>query len=463
MCLPNNKIIGILNVILERQKLKTYMKEYNISKKTAIKQKNRVIDALSKVVLQRPAGRKPSDYIDDITIANKKINELEGELETTKKKLTLANLKIKALELAISILKKMINKLNESLKLLFTNQYLRFTADEKLPVVNLTQEFMENKVSLKILSGIIEKPLSTLYTWLNLYNETGIDGLIDRDSTPHTSPNKTPSFIVSIIKSIKEMHPHLSADGIYLYLQNSIFVGKLVRISKSLIYKILKGETIADDDVSNNDKKTNKKSFYSIVTDKLVYCLDFVKIEGLRVLMVIEEHSRFLLGFKILKPSDGTSAVTEYLVGLFKKYKIPLIVKSDNGPEFKIIFEQFLNRLNVFHLKNPLYYAPFNGKMEYLFKRLRRYLKFMKGCIGEFNLYKILNKYQFQYNYLYGQYVLNKLTPAKVFHNRNIILNEDNRELINIKQNSSQELELKFTNRKGNNAKMFLKLNLDTV
>lgn len=462
MYLPN-KIIGILDVILKRQKLNDYMIEYNISKKTAIKQKNRVIDALLKVELQHPSGRKPNGYIDDMTIANKKIKELESELKISDKKLVEANLKIKGFELAISILKKMISKLNESFKLLFTNQYLRFTADEKLPVVNLMREFMENKVAPKILSSIIEKPLSTLYTWLNLYKANGIDGLIDKDSTPHSSPNKTPAFLVGIIKSINASHPHLSADGIYLYLQNSIFVGKLVRVSKSLIYKILKGETIDNVNVSNNDKKTNKKSFYSFLTDKLVYCLDFVKIEGLRVLMVIEEHSRFLLGFKILKPADGTSAVTEYLVGLFKKYKIPLIVKSDNGPEFKIIFEQFLNRLNIFHLKNPLYYAPFNGKMEYLFKRLRRYLKFIKGCIGEFNLHKILNKYQFQYNYLYGQYVLNKLTPAKIFHNRNIKLNDDNRELINIKQNSERELELKFTNRKGNNAKMFLKLNFDTL
>ena len=461
MC-PDKEIIDILKVILNQKSMKNYAEEQKISKKTAIKRVKVVKNVLTEIKLQKSAGRKPKGYIKDVALANKKILDLEEVVKNLRKKIIKKELIIKSYKLGIGIMKKIIEKLNIINKTLIDGAYLRFNDTEKYEIVKIIEEFKEAKVSLKILSEIINKPVSLLYSWYKNYKKIGINGLKDKPSIPKSQPNKLPKFIISLVESIHKLKPELSADGIYLYLGNNIMFN-FIKISKISIYKIITGRYGKNLELREKKTGDNKrgKNLYNIITEGLVVCIDFIEIAKYKVLFVIDDMSRFILGFKIFPEAPTTKGVANFLEKILKKYKIIKILKSDNGTEFKEKFKNFLSKKLVYLLQSPKYYPKFNGKVEYLYKRIRRYLKFVKGKIGKFNIYKILKKFEFNYNYIYGQYVLKGATPYKVFKRGLRIMAGSERKQFKAEQINEKEMKIRFINRDGRETAMILKLSCD--
>lgn len=83
-----------------------------------------------------------------------------------------------------------------------------------------------------------------------------------------------------------------------------------------------------------------------------VWTYDFVKIRladgtGLRMLSVVDEHTRFAIRPLIAK-SIPADAVIDHLAELFLHYGIPKIMRSDNGSEFTAVeVTSWLGKLDV--------------------------------------------------------------------------------------------------------------------
>ena len=79
------------------------------------------------------------------------------------------------------------------------------------------------------------------------------------------------------------------------------------------------------------------------------------------------------------RPFSGEE-VAGNLTKLFKQYGAPLIMKSDNGANFKsIAVKNVLNNFKVIFLNNPPYYPQYNGSMERAQREAKRELNNMSS------------------------------------------------------------------------------------
>jgi transposase InsO family protein len=127
------------------------------------------------------------------------------------------------------------------------------------------------------------------------------------------------------------------------------------------------------------DKKT-KKATGSCEWLKVNVCWSidtiFVRLNGswVYVQVVIEEYSRYILGYRI----NGINNSPNELIEEIKKKTgvIPFILKKDRGKEFfNTIFLKCLSMGGIISMFSPLFYAMFNGKMERTNRIIRAFLK----------------------------------------------------------------------------------------
>jgi len=63
---------------------------------------------------------------------------------------------------------------------------------------------LEGEISIKDVLKVSFFSERTIKYWLERYRERGIDGLLDKSTRPHSSPNQTPGWIEERIKEIRE-------------------------------------------------------------------------------------------------------------------------------------------------------------------------------------------------------------------------------------------------------------------
>lgn len=90
--------------------------------------------------------------------------------------------------------------------------------------------------------------------------------------------------------------------------------------------------------------------------------------------------SKYKLESLISKRPFKGEEVAGNLTKLFKQYGAPLIMKSDNGANFKsIAVKNVLNNFKVIFLNNPPYYPQYNGSMERAQREAKRELNNMSS------------------------------------------------------------------------------------
>ena len=133
------------------------------------------------------------------------------------------------------------------------------------------------------------------------------------------------------------------------------------------------------------------------------------------------------------------------------------MVKSDNGPEFRRTFTGLLARLGVFHLNSPRYYPQFNGKLERLNGKLRRYLAFLPPPTALWTLRRYVCEFVKEHNSLHTNENLGGLTPREAFARGAPHEIPSTTERIQVARDGDR-LILRFTNRRGQRARRELRL-----
>jgi transposase InsO family protein len=190
----------------------------------------------------------------------------------------------------------------------------------------------------------------TGYKWIRRYVAEGLDGLRERSSRPHTCPHKTSSEWEGRILLERSKHPRWGPKKIRELLRRRGYGGRVPAASTI-------GDVLRKAGLVSKRKRRRRGAYYigSLTEAKYanqVWAVDykgwFRTGDGERCepLTISDLYSRYVLEVKALADQsyEGARRVFE---GIFKKYGIPEVIRSDNGGPFASRGAGGLSRLSV--------------------------------------------------------------------------------------------------------------------
>ena len=210
---------------------------------------------------------------------------------------------------------------------------------------------------------------NVFYTWKRRYDDEGLEGLRDRSSAPHNSPNATPTEVVGKIIHLRQ-HYHFGPNKIQMYLQR--YHG--IEISTSGIWRILKRLDMNRLPASQRNKRSATKwKRYEKQRPGHALQVDVKFIEPIPTVpgrrkkyyqyTAIDDCTRLRV-LRIYDKHDQKTAIAflDYVMA-----RLPFQVEkvqTDNGAEFQAAFHWHLLDQGI----NHVYIRPgtprLNGKVE---------------------------------------------------------------------------------------------------
>ncbi|XP_065224410.1 uncharacterized protein K02A2.6-like [Planococcus citri] len=143
--------------------------------------------------------------------------------------------------------------------------------------------------------------------------------------------------------------------------------------------------------------------------------IDFKSLpDGKELCAVVDYFSRYV-EVKIMK-STTVEDTTAFLDELFARHGIPSTITSDNGPQFRNKFEEYLRSLGIAHYTSCPYWARANGEIERQNRSLQKIIKI--AVLEKKDIQSELNKYLLMYRST-PHSTLGK-SPAELLFNRRI-------------------------------------------
>lgn len=271
------------------------------------------------------------------------------------------------------------------------------------------------------LYGISRK---TGYKWIARYEEAGPQGLLERSSRPHHSPNKTPEEIEQLILDLRRKHPTWGAKKLLPSLERRYpqtefpccstvsdiltrndmvppkrrrrpigHPGKPTRVAQ------------APDNIWTADFKGHFK------TGDGHYCYP---------LTVTDRYSRFLLGCQGLYTTSPLKAKPVF-TRLFKEYGLPEVIRTDNGVPFATTTLARLSSLSAWWVRlgiMPELIEPGKPQQNGQHERMHRILKAETTRPAAHSLgaqQRRFNRFRDEYNHERPHEALDQNIPASLY------------------------------------------------
>ena len=132
---------------------------------------------------------------------------------------------------------------------------------------------------------------------------------------------------------------------------------------------------------------------------------------------ILDDHSRYILDWYITS-SATFEFVKDLLSKNFKQYGKPKVVKSDNGPQFRKQFREFLESWDIVHHPNPVYTSTYNGKTERKNKDIQAIIEHIdvdEKSLEE--LFAIIGNAFYEHNHIRPHQSLGGATPYQSYNN----------------------------------------------
>lgn len=123
------------------------------------------------------------------------------------------------------------------------------------------------------------------------------------------------------------------------------------------------------------------------------------------ILPAIDDCSRFCVGIEVVDKLD-TDSVTKFLESRFKIHGKPREILTDNGPEYKRMFDKWCNKFDIIYIRTALHKPTTVGKVERFHQTIDKELPY---CNND------LEMFRYRYNHIRPHWSLNLLTPAQVY------------------------------------------------
>lgn len=268
--------------------------------------------------------------------------------------------------------------------------------------LNVLKDFELNKLSI---NEIIEKHnicKKTFYNWLNSFNQSGFDGLVPKSTKPKNIKS-TPNWAEEIILELKN-----NLDFGCKNIEQTI--KPLYKISHQGILNILRRNGIS----IQKEKKKWKR--FRAPHKNHTWQIDFLgphstPIGNISLLVVLDDYSRYARS--MIVPRNGTTQhLIIFLKELFKELGKPKRIQTDNGTQFKKVFNKWCKKQGVINFHSSVRHPQTMGKVESVNKILGRHFKLNFNTIKEGQ--NKLNALMKWYNHLHENSTI-KSTPAQAY------------------------------------------------
>lgn len=250
---------------------------------------------------------------------------------------------------------------------------------ERLQMVSL---YETGKYTITELAKQFKVSRKTAHKWLRRYNDEGVSGLNERSRAPHQCSRATPADVVLAVVRAKQSHPTWGPAKL------SPCPDEAPEIFRSWPAVSTRGRILGRHGLVTRRKRRRRVSpwsqpFLGADQPNSVWCADFKgwirTRDGTRCdpLTVSDAYTRMFLGCEILTKPDYTH-VRPVFERIFRKYGLPLAIRTDNGPPFASIGAGGLSPLSVWWVKlgiMPERIEPGHPEQNGRHERLHRTLK----------------------------------------------------------------------------------------
>ena len=177
----------------------------------------------------------------------------------------------------------------------------------------------------------------TAYRWINRYNETGPEGLVDRSSRPHSCSHATLEPIENTILVLRAKHPSWGARKLKARLE--MLQPDVVWPAASTFGNILNRAGLTSPQKKRKRTTPCSEPFSLVTGPNQLWCMDFKGYfatgDGKRCdpFTITDAHSRYLIRCQIVSRMD-LSQVRAICEAAMREYGMPARIRTDNGAPF---------------------------------------------------------------------------------------------------------------------------------
>jgi len=217
-------------------------------------------------------------------------------------------------------------------------------------------------VSVKGFCGVIHKARSMIYNWLKREKAGRLE---DAKPIALNNPLKLGWQKVKEVIDYIEQHAEIATNYV-VAVKTGVSTGSVSNIRRKYISKPVATEMIVT------------KSHYGWLKRNVCWSMDtmIIRFKGgwLYAMLLVEEASRMLLGYRLCERKLGIYAQILLLSAIIQLGIKPLVLKHDRGTEFENDdFQGILAGNQILSLPSPGYYAPFNSIAERTVRLVRKF------------------------------------------------------------------------------------------
>jgi transposase InsO family protein len=325
----------------------------------------------------------------------------------------------------------------------------RLPACEKKQILDWCAKFRQFGGLLKDFAAEVGRSPETLSRWQEAYDKHGLSGLTDKKARPKHFGNKIPLWVRDQLVLLFLRFPRWTPYQYHSYVRHNPTTQWYV--SLPVIQKLKNIHIVR---TAEEKERIAKRWCFAPGTD--AWTVDFTCLLKtpnfkLQCLTISDHRSRFLL-HSALYLNTSTESIIRDLEELFVKYGKPLMIKADNGPEFRIECRDALASLAVYLLNSPEYYGQFNGAHERIHRTMKAFIDPFETHQNITRLVAEIAAFQDEYNYKMPMDSLDGKTPADIFMGDGSFTPKG-AEVVTPYEKEG-ELRMKFTSRSGAPARM---------
>lgn len=223
--------------------------------------------------------------------------------------------------------------------------------DQKIKLIG---DYLKECYTISKLSEIYGVSRNTIYKWIKRYKQGGNEGLITRPPAPLRHPNATPLEIAREIVSLKLKYKYWGPRKVMCWLKQHY--PEKAWPADSTAANILKQAGLVVTRKKRWKTPPYSQPFQECLGPNLVWSADYkgqFKTGDGQIcypLTVTDNYSRYILGCQALRHPDYLSSKPVF-EAIFKKYGLPVAIRTDNGGPFASTGLGGLSRLSVWFIK----------------------------------------------------------------------------------------------------------------
>jgi len=267
----------------------------------------------------------------------------------------------------------------------------------------------------KEIAKILDISERTIYRWKSSYLKDGMASLVKNKRGPKNPRNKTSLEIEELVVKAKLENPSYGARRLCWFLKDDYGV----KISYRTIQRILKRRGIA---IKIKPKNSHTKRFERKHANSLwqfdVFEFRIKGIGKVYLFAIIDDYSRYCVACELFRDKEAINSLLT-IIKAVKRYGKPKQLLTDNGREFtEILFENYLKKKGIKHIRSRPYTPQSKGKIEAFWKILYKELIFKTWFISIQHAQKEIRKFIKNYNLKRRHGGINWQTPASRYFNK---------------------------------------------